>query len=214
MMTGLYLWVEGSLGKETEIIDEIRINAPNAKLKTYTLKSEEPRYITATGGEVLCIPQTAPNPDGAMQFINWIYSSEENYLFAIYGIEGKDYDITDGRINKLIPDEFFYEWMFRNKNYQLFTPEVDQSYIDTYTSWDDKAITSEMLGFRFNNENVKEIEAAIKELAGKQMNPILYGFVDYETEYPKALQALKDAGIDDYIAEVQRQMDEFLASKQ
>ncbi len=214
MMTGLYLWVEGSLGKENEIIDEIRINAPEAKLKSYSLKAEEPRYITATGGEVLCIPQTAPNPEGAMQFINWIYASQENYLFAIYGVEGTDYEIADGRINKLVPDEFFYEWMFRNKNYQLFTPEVDQAYIDTYTSWDDKAIISNMLGFRFNNENVKEIEAAIKEVAGKQMNPILYGFVDFETEYPKALQALKNAGIDDYIAEVQRQMDEFLASKQ
>lgn len=214
MMTGLYLWVEGSLGKENEIIDEIRINAPDARLKSYTLKTEEPRYVTATGGEVLCIPQTAPNPEGAIQFINWIYASQENYLFAIYGVEGTDYEITDGRIKKLIPDEFFYEWMFRNKNYQLFTPEVDQAYIDTYTSWDDKAIISKTLGFRFNNENVKMIEAAIKEVAGKQMNPILYGFVDYETEYPKALQAFKDAGIDEYIAEVQRQMDEFLASKQ
>ena len=214
MMTGLYLWVEGSLGKENEIIDEVRINAPDAKLKSYTLKAEEPRYITATGGEVLCIPQTAPNPEGAMQFINWIYASQANYLFAIYGVEGTDYEIADGRINKLIPDEFFYEWMFRNKNYQLFTPEVDQAYIDMYTSWDDNAIVSEMLGFRFNNENVKEIEAAIKEVAGKQMNPILYGFIDYDTEYPKALQALKNAGIDEYIAEVQRQMDEFLASKQ
>jgi hypothetical protein len=60
----------------------------------------------------------------------------------------------------------------------------------------------------------KETEAAIKEVAGKQMNPIMYGFVDFETEYPKALQTLKDAGIDEYVAEVQRQMDEFLTSKQ
>jgi len=37
--------------------------------------------------------------------------------------------------------------------------------------------------------------------------------VDIDTEYPKAVQKLKDAGIDDYIAEVQRQFDEFLAAK-
>ncbi len=213
MQTGLYLWVEGSLGKENEIIDSVKANAPEAVLKSYLLKAEEPRYIIAAGGEVLCIPESAPNPEGAMRFINWLYSSQENYLFALYGVEGTDYEIVDGRVNKLVPDEFFYEWMFRNQNYQLFAPNVDQAYIDTYQSWDDEAIVSNMLGFRFNNEKVKEIEAAIKEVSGKQMAPIMYGFVDFETEYPKALQALKEAGIDEYVAEVQRQMDEFQASK-
>lgn len=213
MQTGLYLWVEGSLGKENEIISSVKANAPDARLKNYILKPEEPRYIIATGGEVLCIPQTAPNPEGAMKFIDWLYSSQDNYLMALYGVKGKDYDIVDGRIKKLVNDEFFYEWMFRNKNYQLFSPDIEQSYIDTYESWDDKAVTSNMLGFRFNNEKVKVIETAIKEVAGKQMAPILYGFVDFDTEYPKALEALKKAGIDEYVAEVQKQMDEFQASK-
>lgn len=213
MQTGLYLWVEGSLGKENEIIDSVKANAPDARLKTYILKPEEPRYIIATGGEVLCIPETAPNPEGAMKFVNWLYSSQDNYLMALYGVKDKDYQIVDGRIKKLVNDEFFYEWMFRNKNYQLFAPSIDQSYIDTYEKWDNEAITSNMLGFRFNNEKVKVLEAAIKEVAGKQMAPILYGFVDYDTEYPKALDALKKAGIDEYVAEVQKQMDEFQAAK-
>ena len=40
----------------------------------------------------------------------------------LYGVEGKDYEIVNGRINRLITDELFYEWMFRNKNYQMFFP--------------------------------------------------------------------------------------------
>lgn len=213
MQTGLYLWVEGSLGKENEIIDSVKVNAPDARLKSYILKPDEPRYVIATGGEVLCIPQTAPNPEGAMKFLNWLYKSQDNYLMALYGVKDKDYKIVDDRIQKITTDEFFYEWMFRNKNYQLFAPEVDQTYIDTYEHWDDNASASKMLGFRFNNENVKEIETAINEVAGKEMAPILYGFSDYDTAYPEALQHLKDAGIDQYIAEVQKQLDAFLASK-
>ncbi len=213
MQTGLYLWVEGSLGKEIEIIDAVKANAPEAKLKSYLLSEEKPRYITAAGGEVLCIPNTAPNPEGAMKFINWLYSSQENYLFTLYGVEGKDYEIVDGRINKLTNDEFFYEWMFRNQNYQLFNPNVDQEYIDLYQSWDDEAVISNSLGFRFNNEKVKEIEAALKEVAGKDLAAVRSGFVDYDTEYPLAVEKLKAAGIDEYVAEVQRQLDLFLASK-
>ncbi|XID93033.1 ABC transporter substrate-binding protein [Paenibacillaceae bacterium WGS1546] len=213
MQTGLYLWVEGSLGKEMEIANAVKANAPEAELKSYLLAADKPRYITATGGEVLGIPVTAPNPAGAMKFINWLYSSQENYLFALYGVEGQDYEIADGRINKLTPDEFFYEWMFRNQNYQLFTPDVSQESIDQYKSWDDQALISDSIGFRFNNENVKHVETALREIAGKQFAAIRSGFVDFDAEYPKAVQALKDAGIEEYVAEVQRQLDEFLANK-
>jgi len=213
MQTGLYLWVEGSLGKDMEISNAVKANAPNAEIKTYLLAEDKPRYITATGGEVLGIPVTAPNPEGAMKFLNWLYSSQENYLFALYGVEGQDYEIADGRIKKLVADEFFYEWMFRNQNYQLFAPEVSQESIDQYKSWDDQALLSESIGFRFNNEKVKNIETALKEVAGKQFAAIRSGFVDFETEYPKAVQKLKDAGIDEYVAEIQRQLDEFMAGK-
>lgn len=214
MQTGLYLWVEGSLGKEMEIIDAVKANAPEARLKSYLLAEDKPRYVISAGGEVLCVPVTAPNAKNAIKFINWLYSSQKNYLFALYGVEGKDYNIVDGRINKLGNDEFFYEWMFRNQNYQLFAPEVDQAYIDQYKSWDDKAIISNTLGFRFNNEKVKEIETAIKEVTGKDLAAIRSGFLDFDTEYDKAIKKLKDAGINEYIAEVQRQFDEFLAGKE
>ena len=79
---------------------------------------------------VICIPYSAPNPSGAMKWLNWLYSSQENYLFALYGVEGKDYEIVNGRINRLITDELFYEWMFRNKNYQMFPVETDEAYIE------------------------------------------------------------------------------------
>lgn len=213
MQTGLYLWVEGSLGKDMEIINSVKANAPKAKLKTYLLAEEKPRYITSTGGELLGIPMTAPNPEGAMKFINWIYKSKENYLFTLYGIEGKDYEIVDGRINKITTTEFFSEWMFRNKNYQMFAPDVDQEAIDNYKSWDDKASLSAALGFRFNNEAVKEIEIALKEVTEKELAAIRTGFVDFETEYPKAIAKLKAAGIDKYVAEVKRQLDEFISKK-
>jgi len=214
MQTGLYLWVEGSLGKEMEITSAVTANAPEAVLKSYLLSDEKPRYITSTGGEVLSVPVTAPNPTGAIQFVNWLYKNQDNYLFALYGVEGKDYEIIDGRINKLTSTEFFYEWMFRNQNYQMFTPEVSQEDIDNYTSWDDDALVSDALGFRFNNENVRMIETALKEVVGKQLAPVRDGFVDFETAYPRAIENLKAAGIDEYVAEVQRQLDEFLASKQ
>lgn len=213
MQTGLYLWVEGSLGKDMEIIESVRSNAPDAKLKTYLLAPEDPKYITSTGGEVLCVPYSAKNKEGAMRFLNWLYASEDNYRYAIYGVEGKDYEMVDGRIKRLTQEDFFYEWMFRNANYKLFTPDVDQEYIDAYTAWDDDAKVSSALGFIFNNENVKEIETAITEVIGSDFSTLRSGFVSFDDHYADAVQKLKDAGIDEYIAEVQRQYDEFCAQQ-
>ncbi|MDF2544985.1 MAG: extracellular solute-binding protein, partial [Herbinix sp.] len=213
MQTGLYIWTEGSFGKDTEISDAVKANAPTSVLKNYILADDKPRYITATGGEVLCIPHTAPNPEGAMKFLNWLYSSQENYLFAIYGVEGTDYEMVDGRINRLVTNDFFYEWMFRNKNYTVFTPNVDDAYIEQYQHWDDNAKLSNAIGFVFNNENVKEIETAVFEVCSKDLAPIRNGFVDFDENYDAAIKKLKDAGMDEYIAEVQKQFDEFMANK-
>lgn len=211
MQQGTYLWVEGSLGKENEILSAVRANAPEAELKTYLLKPEADKYITACGGEVLCVPYSARNPEGAMKFLNWMYSSQENYLFCLYGSEGENYDIVDGRIKLKDPafEGYFYEWMFRNANYTLFTTDVADEYIETYETWDDGAKTSDVIAFHFDNANVVEIENSVSEVVKQYMDPIMYGFVDYEENYPAALEALKQAGIDEYIAEIQRQLDEF-----
>ena len=148
-----------------------------------------------------------------MQMINWMLKSKENYFFCIYGVEGKDYIMKDGRIKLINQDSLWYEWMFRNRNYQMFTPDVDQNFINTYNHWDDKALVSKSFGFRFDNSKVKDIELKLNEIAGKQFLSIRTGFVDFNTEYPKALKALKAAGIDQYVAEVNRQLKAYLAKQ-
>jgi putative aldouronate transport system substrate-binding protein len=172
MQSGQYLWVEGSLGKENEIIAAVKKNAPTASLKSYLLAPEKPRYVTAAGGEALCIPYSAPNPEGAMKFLNWLYASKDNYNLALYGVKGVDYNIENGRIKRIATSDFFYEWMFRNKNLQMFTPDVDQNFINTYNHWDDKAIVSKSFGFRFDNSKVKNIELKLNEVTGKQFAAI------------------------------------------
>ncbi|MBR3108846.1 MAG: ABC transporter substrate-binding protein [Clostridia bacterium] len=214
MQTGLYLWVEGSLGKENEIIGSVKVADPDAVLKNYLLAPEKPRYINATGGEVLCIPYSAKNPEGALKFLAWLWGSQENYLFCLYGEEGKDWKLDEnGRLVTLSEtargDGYFYEWMFRNANYQVFGEGVSDEYIEMYRHWDDDAIASAMLGFAFDNTGFEAIETACIE-AYKKIDPILYGYVDFETEYPKAIAELEAAGINEYVAEVNRQLAEFM----
>jgi ABC-type glycerol-3-phosphate transport system substrate-binding protein len=215
MQTGLYLWVEGSVGKDLEIAGSVQTADPTAKLASYILAPEKPRYINATGGEVLCIPYSAPNPEGALKFLAWLWESQDNYMFCVYGEEGKDWELNEnGRLvqlsNTARGDGYFYEWMFRNFNYKVFPDGVTDEYIENYKHWDDEAIPSAMLGFAFNNTGFEAIETAVQE-AWKNLTPILYGYVDWDENYPKAMEELNTAGMQEYVAEYNRQLQEFMA---
>ena len=67
-----------------------------------------------------------------------------------------------------------------------------------------------MMGFAFNNEGFEQIETACNE-AWKKVAPILYGYVDFDENYPAAIAELEAAGINEYVAEVNRQLQEFMA---
>ncbi len=215
--SGLHIWLEGSLGKDNEQSALVRANDPTAILANYLMAPEKPRYINAAGGEVLCIPYSSQNPAGALKFVQWLLASQDNYLFLLYGVRGQDWELNEnGRLVTMSEtasgEGYFYEWMFRNANYQVFREGISDEFIETYRNWDKEAIPSAMLGFAFNNTGLEAVETACNEAFAK-LNPILYGFVDFDAEYPAALQALKDAGIDQYVAEVNRQLEEFIANK-
>jgi hypothetical protein len=62
-----------------------------------------------------------------------------------------------------------------------------------------------------NKPNVEyaQIIAVVNEYAPQ----IVWGFADYDTVYPEFLRRLKNAGIDSYTAEYQRQFSAFYSGK-
>ena len=121
------------------------------------------------------------NPEGALKFLAWLWGSQENYLFCLYGEEDEDWKLDEnGRLVTLSEtargDGYFYEWMFRNANYQVFSSDVSDEYIQVYRSWDNDAQISAMMGFAFDDTNVKAIQTACN--AGLPCISVLWGFRD------------------------------------
>jgi putative aldouronate transport system substrate-binding protein len=96
----------------------------------FLLSPDKPKYKTMASTEGIFISSTAKYPERAMQMINWMLQRKENYLFCIYGVEGKDYTMTNGRIQLINKDNFWYEWMFRNLNYMEFPDNVSQPEVE------------------------------------------------------------------------------------
>lgn len=213
MESGKYLWSLGAITRPMENIQALNKNVPTGKLAEYLLSPEKPKYITSPGNEIMVITSYSKNAERAMMFLNWIYKSQDNYNFLLYGVKDKDYKITNDRVEALTTDTLFYEWMFRNTNYMLYPSYVSDSFIESFKKRDEDALYSNNFGFVFDSSSVVSEEGKISSLVIEKFIPLATGFMDYDKYYVSAQKSLKDAGIDKYIAEYQKQLDAFIASQ-
>ena len=72
---------------------------------------------------------------------------------------------------------------------------------------------SKALGFTFDPSPVADQVTACANVIAQYYLPLINGEVDIDSVLPVFQQALRDAGIDNIIAEKQAQLDAWLASK-
>ena len=167
------------------------------------------------------IPQSCANPEKTMDFLNLLYTDSRVATLLACGIEGKHYQVldngkitfpdgVDGKTSTYFPN---VSWAVGN---QFITPNWAS---DPDNLWDeqkaanDNAKKSLALGFTFDSSNVTAEITAISNVRNEYRTQIEWGACDVEEMLPKYIQALKDAGIETVIAEKQRQLDDWLASK-
>lgn len=206
---GKLLFRVGAVSRAMENLQTARNADPNARLREYYLAKDKPKFITTPGNEAFMITAASENPERAMMFMNWILHSKENYNLIIYGVEGKDYELEDGKIKQLTNDQLMYEWMWRNKDYFTAPAGLEDDIIDDMLKNDENSRISKLFGFHFNEESVKHEVAQVMAVYKEKFEPISFGLASYEEYYDDALAALKKAGFDIVFAEVQRQFQQF-----
>ena len=70
-----------------------------------------------------------------------------------------------------------------------------------------------VLGFSFNSDPVNTEYTNILAARQEVLYPIKWGVVDYDEYYDQLDQRMRGAGIDRVVAEYQKQLDEWMASK-
>ena len=82
------------------------------------------------------------------------------------------------------------------------------------TAWNDSAIVSPAMGFTWDNANVLNEVTAVRNVRGKYANALECGSIDPAEALPAFLEELEPAGANTIIEEKQKQLDEYLASKE
>lgn len=217
-LAGQGMFRNGNNGRVWEELLSVQKNAPGAKLKNYFIGDAKGRQKVSRGSysTAFQVSTNAAHPEAYVQFIDAIYADQDSFDFFTYGIKGEDYNLKDnGRIvDKKNDGVFLHEWATTHSKYMRFPDYVPDDTIAAYKVWNDGAIPQKDIGFAFELEPVKEIYAQLQNVAVEYFVPISLGFADYDSAYPEAIKRLKDAGIDQYMAEYQKQFSEFYKSKQ
>ena len=151
--------------------------------------------------------------DRWLQLFNWMYSDQEHFNFCVYGVEGEDYEVNDdGTINKLVNDSFIDSWFMEAIPYNTYDPSFSEETIEKYMTFDEGSQLSKLSGFSFDTTPVAAELAMLTSIYDEKLKPMTLGFLDYEENIDKVLQEMKDAGLDTYVAEYQRQFSEYYAS--
>jgi putative aldouronate transport system substrate-binding protein len=160
------------------------------------------------------VPSYSKEGEAAIKFLNMLYTDERIVNLVTFGIEGRDYIAKpDGTIGypegitaQTVPYhmvEFLYGNQFLMKVWEGNPPDLRQQILKENR----EAPVSALMGFLFNPASVQNELSAVTNVLAQYRTSLEIGIVDPETELPKFLKALDDAGAERIIAETQRQLD-------
>jgi len=173
----------------------------------------------SAAGSGFAVSVYSQNPEAAVQFMNAWYTDNQLTVLLTEGVEGVHWNANaDGLI---VPDQDARDagpwgtWRFGMGNVFMLTPrDTDGAgYIEGFRAYNELGVGTAFAGFVFDNEPVAIQFAAMQSVVAEFRTSITVGALDLETAVPAYLEALRAAGADDVLAELNRQLDEFFASR-
>jgi putative aldouronate transport system substrate-binding protein len=220
---GYILWGHGLTGEEADLAasESKRYGFPIEVLAM----EEFDRISRLQSATSVTIPRTAQNPERAMQLLELLHTSKgmDLYNLLVFGLEGEHYKkLSNDRIETIgysgqgTADSKYGLWKWAVGN--TFNANETQTDIEGYNklveSVHEKAIVSSLIGFKPNTDDLQTELAQIRAVAKEFHNSLITGAVaNHEKVYTEFMDKLEKAGSKKVEAELQKQVDAFLAKK-
>ena len=137
--------------------------------------------------------------------------------FLTYGIEGVHYEKTSDTSIKLLDASSKYTTDYYTLGNELIMYTVDpqaRDLWDQYRAFNDASKPSVLVGFSFNNENVKTEYASVMNITAQYLPQLFTGSAaDVDQTVAEMNQKLYDAGLQKIIEDMQKQIDEWAAKQ-
>ena len=204
---------------------DVHASNPHWDLEWFMMGPDNSSFVNPYINNGMAIPTSSRHPELAMRFLEKIHQDEEYYNFLFYGIRGVHYDLTaDNRLmlpagitpdNNRFPAGGSGPWGFMDRKFHKESaqanPETERVRREVLLP---RVIIPTLINLVFDGESVKTEIAAVKGLENQYFKPLNFGLMDdplaYLAEYR---EMLRRAGVDRVKAEMQKQVDEYLAAR-
>ena len=167
-------------------------------------------------GSVMAISASSKNPEKAMEFLNLLNTDEYLRNLIDKGIEGEHYTSNDnGTISKTDKSDLYTmpSWALGNVfNVKPWDTDPEDK-IEQYKNFNEAAVASPTLGFYPDTTNVSTQIATLANVVQEFKAPLFTGSVDTDKYLNELNKKLKASGLDDVIAEIQKQYDEWMKAQ-
>lgn len=178
----------------------------------------EDLYLDADAGAscMTAINRNSKHPEEAIKIIEQVNTNPDVINTLVFGIEGVHYEKTGEKhiaikedANKYLGAN--YAWRFGNTFNAYYLPGVPEDNHEVTIRMNNEAKHSPIAGFQFDSNPVKEAVAQIEAVRG-EYKALEQGAIDL-ARYDEYLAKLDAAGMQEVLAECQRQIDEYVKNK-
>jgi putative aldouronate transport system substrate-binding protein len=170
----------------------------------------------ASGGALLAIPAASKNKDLAFKFITMLYTDKTLVNMFVYGIEDVHYKKISENTITLLDSPKAYKagngWRFGDQFKNYLMDNEDPEKWDKFKEYNKSGLALTSLGFCFDRTPVEAQCAACKGVVERYYKQLFAGIVDVDSTVEQMENELKAAKVDEVIAEMQGQCDEWLAA--
>ncbi len=168
------------------------------------------------------ISSTCENPQKVCDFLNLLYNDDELATLMNYGIEGKHYVTTEGSRIVNYPDGVTsancgygsFIGTYGDMTNQYFRAPLTDDFVSKISDYGvEKGKCSKFLGYTFDTSSISSQLSAVVAVIGQYGPALDCGTVDTASTLPEFISALESAGMNDIIAENQKQLDAWLATQ-
>ena len=152
---------------------------------------------------------------------------KELYNTVVYGLEGVHWEFVDEANDEIRTFEYdgsqgtssesycAHKWLVGNSFNAYVNQGGSREWNDACLKVNENAVVSKLVGITFDYSSIQSKIDQINAIYSEYNDALFYGSKgkDWEAYYDEFVEKLKIAGVDEVTAELQRQVDAFLASK-
>lgn len=204
-------WSSWKPGLEAESRNKLGYDAQVKRISEPVLSTES-IIATMTG-----VGAYSTHPEKAVQMLEIVFTDHEIYNMLSFGLEGVNYDFVEGKEKTIkIRDNSTYSmsnWAISSVANSYVIEGNPEDIWEQTREFNESAIVAPTIGFSPDNSSISADLGNCETVIKEYLATIEGGFEDPEIIVPEFRNALKTAGVDKVINELQRQVDEWWETK-